>query len=267
MKNLILLFLILGSPVFADSLNLAVAGFYSRGEYSNSQHSNDFSLYTTLSLNSKYFLSLSGTDIQRNENQWKYNQQMFTGSLYFYEFPYSFQGSYSYIPGKYEEKTSAYTYHEYGNLLHVSARKIFPEFILGFGYTYFTQTGNFSDKSVKSWEMYLERYLHWRLFASVRPLFTRNYDGEGLFSTTLKVNYLPFYGLFLKFSLTAGERSHFFDNELFTFHNQEEKQKFTASISADYYFGSKFAVSPGFFYTEFETFKVNYFIVGLKAFF
>ncbi len=239
--------------------------YYTYGDYSTGSFSNDASVYASIKIAAKGDYLIAGFDKLLIKNPaYNFDQKMIVAGIIKNEYPFYFKLNYAYINGSFESNANpVLNYTDKTNLINGGLLYNFDLFFVGFTYTYLNLDGL---KSINSHQ--IETDFIWQaspnFILSVKPLYTQVTDGRKLFSTNVKFDF-PVSNIFkLSGDVSVGERAYYFNPELLTIYNQDETQKTTASVRAEYQFIKAVRIVVSYQYAEFDKFNINYFIGGIK---
>lgn len=281
MKNttLILIFVCLfGSEGFSQSdlTYLSPSVFYTIGDYSNSESSRSWAFYNTLQLSKQLYLITAYDNLTIEDVESEYLQQTFLGGGYANLFPYTLKFNYGYYKGDFYDTAST---NEGGNnrnkideitstdithLFNADLIYYFDWNYIGGSYTFINQT-EITPLSVHQVTLRLERILTDEIFISVRPNYTRSSTGRNLFSSALKIHYVPIPELTFKVGGFYGQRMLYFDSDLLLIFNQNNIQKYQAIGQLEVSPSQNWKFIFGYQHTKFDNFSINYLYAGIKA--
>ncbi len=285
MKNtiLILIFVYLfASNGFSqtDSTYLGPSVFYTIGDYSSNESSRSLAFYNTLQLSKQFYLITAYDNLSIKDEESDYLQQTFLGGCYLNLFPYTLKFNYGYYKGDYSypnydttaspgngnnpNKIDELVSTDITHLFNADFIYYFDWNYLGGSYTYINQT-EITPLSAHQLTLRLERILTDELFISVRPNYTRTSAGKNLFSSALKIHYVPIPELTFKVGGFLGERMFYFDSDLLLMFNQNNIQKYQAFGQIEIVPTQTWKFTFGYQHTKFDDFSINYFYAGIKA--
>ena len=263
--NVILLIIFLSSNIAFTQSVFAPSVYYTYGDYSTDNFSNDVAAFASIKIAAKGDYLIAGFDKLLIKNpDYDFDQKMFVAGIIKNEYPFYFKLNYAHINGNFESNTNpVLNYTDKTNLINGGLLYNFDLFFIGFTYTYLNLDGL---KSINSHQV--ETDIIWqaspKFIFSVKPLYTYVTDGRRLFSTNVKFDF-PVSNIFkLSADISVGKRAYYFNPELLTIYNQDETQKTTASVRVEYQFIKAVRIIASYQYAEFNNFNINYFIGGIK---
>jgi hypothetical protein len=250
------LLIIFSATTLADSIYVTPSLYYSRGDYTDERYSDSYAGYLTIGdLNSAAVLSFNRINIV--DPLWKYNQNLFTiGGIMGFNRIY-LKLNYGRVDAK--ENDLPYRYNIY------SIDAFYTNYRLYLGGSYTHHMSGTSQLNIDNAIIRLEYIPHWRVLLSLKPMYTNVSDGRELFGTALRFHYLPLDYFLVKLHGFIGERAHFFDPDLLVLYNQMETQKNLAALQLEYFLSLNFNVIAGFQHTSFGSYRINYYILGLRS--
>jgi hypothetical protein len=259
MKYLLILpLLILFSvTLYADSVYVTPSLYYTRGDYTNESLSDSYAAYLSIG-NNKQRLIFSFDQLIINNPEWKYEQRYFNAGGIFGFTDFYLKLNYGHVSGT----EDLLDYHN--DIYNLDAFYTNYFSFIGGSYT-FHKKGGFETKEIAQVMLRLEHIPHWRVLLSVKPTYTRVSDGRELFGTSLRFHYLPFDYFLFKLHGFIGERAYFFDPDLLVLYNQDETQKYLAAAQLEYFLSLNFSLIGGFQHTSFGSYKINYYILGIRT--
>jgi len=259
---------------YADSIYFSPSFYYTRGDYSNNSYSNSYAGYLAISnLRNTLLLSYDNLTIGGGDNKYIHHYFNAGGILGFTNFYLKL--NYGHAEGSYNQNTTGRgnmfnnnntnsSTNDVNNLYSIDAFYTDYSTYLGVGYSFQKQEGNVS-RDVYQILLRLEYIPHWRILFSLKPVWTYVSDGRELFGLNGRINYLPFDRFLIKAHGFYGERAYFFDPDLLILFNQDETQKYLAALQLEYYFTYNFNIAAGFQHTSFGSYKINYYILGVRT--
>lgn len=265
MKFVLILFLLF-TKIYADSLSIVPSLYYTLSKTSYNSEGNSIAGYFSVQTNKNNWIAGGFDNLIINHNEWDYKQKYFSVGNIFYTDPFFINAYFGYVNGELNSKIYDYNYSDKIYFIQAETKFQFYPYYFGLSYNYLNLDG-FYIKNNNNITAKIDWIPHWRLFISTYFSHSNSDDGRKLFGAGIKTNYLLFYDLLLKTNLFVGERAYYFDSDLLTFFNQDETQKLLISINGEYFFTSGFSFNAAFLYTKFHEYKINYYSLGIKAFF
>jgi hypothetical protein len=269
MRNLLALFLAMAVIAYAqeestESFYLIPSAFYTNGDYSTDAKSNSIAVYNALQLAEDFFLINHYEYLSIDNKDYNYIQQAFLAGGIVDLFPYYIKFNYVHYKGDFDYKLFDYKYNDYTNLYNLDFIYFINLFYLGAAYTRLNQIG-FAKIISNQVTLRLEKILSNYVFISLKPNFTRLDNGKNLFSISAKLHYAPATGLLVKVGGFIGERAFYFDSDILTIFNQNSIQKYQIFGQVEYSPIQQLSLILGYQQTQFEDFKINYMIAGIKG--
>jgi len=268
MKFLVFIFLITVSVMFAqqeeETFYLSPSVFYTNGDYTTNVQSNSAAFYNTAQLMDKFYLINHYEFLRINANDYSYDQQTFLAGGIVNLFPFYIKFNYAHYKGNFDYKLSEYKYEDFTNLYNLDLLYYIDWFYFGAAYTHLNQIG-FAKANSNQITLRIERILSNEFFISLKPSFTKLYNGKNLFSASVKLHYAPIPELLFKVGGFAGERAFYFDSDLLTIFNQNYIQKNQVFTQIEYSPVSYLWLILGYQQTKFTEFKINYLVAGIRA--
>lgn len=248
----------------ADSTYLSPSVYYTNGSYNEGRTSNSFAFYNVLQLSSNIYLINHYDNLKIKSNEWDYLQQTFLAGTFISLFPFYLNFNYSHYKGDFNYLPFTYEYSDYTNLYSAEAFYYTDGYYLGAAYTHLNQIGYINQASNQV-TLRIEKILSDKIFISIKPNYTRLNSGQNLFSAAIKMHYLISPELLLKFGGFGGERAYYFDTDLLTIFNQDDIQKYQLFAQGEYSFIKELKLILAYQHTKFNSFEINYLVIGLKA--
>lgn len=245
---------------------ISVSPFFTYGKYSNQVSSQSKAIYGTLNFDGDLIFS-SGVDfISLKGDQWDYDQN----SFYFYTLKkfssLSIKFSGVYLNGKYKDTISLTPNYRDDNV------SLTTELIydlnwkyLGIAYNYFSSTKGYQILKASNLTLRFDTFLDYYTYLSVRPNLYLENSGKKYISLSSKLIHWFSNDFVGNLNFMVGNRRYYFDNDLLTIYNQYEIQKLVVGGGVDYSFIDELTLSAGYQYTEFESFNIKYFFLGLRS--
>ncbi|MBM4175256.1 MAG: hypothetical protein FJ213_03645 [Ignavibacteria bacterium] len=263
-KIFLFLFIILIVEVFAQStFTLKPSVYYTRGNYTNEDHSNSFASYVSGTWNNIDHIILACDNLNITSKDWKYHQKNIIAGIVYNISSYYLKLNYFKINGDYTEGVTNYSYTDNSSAVNLDIVKGDYPYYYGIGYTYFTQQGQPNVNSHQA-NLRFEFIPHYKIFMGLRTTASFSNDNRSLFSVAAKFNYQPSSDLLIKSNLMYGKRTLFVDPDLLILFNQIYTQKILVGIQLEYNLFSKLTIVSAFQHTQFESYKIDYLIGGLK---
>lgn len=265
-----------------DSTYLSPSVFYTIGDYTSSESSRSLAFYNTLQLSNQFYLITAYDNLSIEDEDSDYLQQTFLGGGYVNLFPYTLKFNYGYHNGELSQAvfdTSFSSGNGNGNnsnkideivstdithLFNADLIYYFDWNYIGGSYTFINQT-ELTPLSVHQFTLRLERIITDEIFISVRPNYTRTSTGRNLFSSALKIHYVPIPELTFKVGGFYGQRMLYFDSDLLLIFNQNNIQKYQAFGQLEIFPTPTWKFILGYQHTKFDDFSINYLYAGIKA--
>ncbi len=268
MIKILMLFILMAflpaNYIFAQ-VTVSPSVYYTYGNYSNENYSNDFSAFTTVKIAAKGDFLIAGFDnlLIKNPN-FDFDQKMFVTGLIKNIYPVYLKLNYAHINGDFNSNlTNTTIYTDKTNLFNGGIIYNIDLFFFGFSYTYLTLDG---FKSVNSNQ--LEVDFIWRaspyIIFFVKPLYSKVSDGRELFSSSIKLQWFVSSKFNLDAETTLGRRAYYFNSDLLTIYNQDETQETTIAIKGQYKINNALQFIASYQFADFNDFNINYFIGGIK---
>jgi len=243
--------------------SVSPSAFYTYSSYSDKTTSNSVSLYSTVTVNYKDFIS-AGFDKQNIiSNDWDYNQQMIsvggTKNLY----PFYLGLFYSRINGEYSSKPTGFSYTDKINVFDVNLMFNYNLFYFGISGNHITLDG-FYSLNINHYSAVFKRLFGTDFIFSAKFTSSIISDGRNLNSLQLNINYAIFNSLSFLGSASIGNRAYYYDDELFAIFNQNETQKLNLSSTLKYSIIPNMILILNYTYSDFSDYQINYFVAGLK---
>jgi hypothetical protein len=267
MKNYLLLALIFFQTASVAQLSQTILSpsiYYTHGAYSNQNSSNSIALYTTLKTNNDIYFIAGYDNLNINNPDWTYLQQMFAAGTIFAIESFYIKANYAHIKGDFDYKPFFYRYSDFSNLYNADLFYYFDGNYLGAGYTHLNQIG-LKTQRVNQMTIRLERIFLYDFFVSVKPSVSLLSDKGELFSVALKVHYLISPQWLAKAGGFVGKRAYYFDSDLLTIFNQDDTQKFQAFAQIEYVLNSTLRLIGNYQYSKFAAYSINYFVIGIRT--
>jgi hypothetical protein len=236
--------------------------YYTYGNYSNQNFSNSFAFYSTLGIDNTNYFTAAFEQLKINNDEWTYNQKMITAGYTKTLYPFYVKIIYSHIMGDFKFLPFPSPYKDFLNVYSASLIYNYNLFYCGASLTYQDLNGCKSIVS-KQFKINIDWIASTKITISVSPLYTTVTDGRALSSVLGKLNYRPINELNLTFAGMVGKRAYYFDENLLTIFNQDETQKQFYSAKIEYSFSAQFKLPIVFQYSDFDTYNIKYFTVGL----
>lgn len=264
----------------SDSTYLSPSIFYTIGDYSSSESSRSLAFYNTLQLSRQFYLITAYDNLSIIEEESDYLQQTFLGGGYLNLFPYTLKFNYGYYKGDFsspifdttasngggnnQNKIDEIVSTDITHLYNLDFIYYFDWNYIGASYTFINQT-EITPLSAHQITLRLERILTDEIFISVRPNYTKSSNGKNLFSSALKIHYVPIPELTFKVGGFYGQRMLYFDSDLLLIFNQNSIQKYQALGQLEVIPSQNWKLIFGYQHTKFDNFSINYLYAGIKA--
>ena len=269
-KNILILFTFVVVSTIAHG-QLRFTGFspslyYTYGDYSNGNSSNSIAGYGTIAINNFDYFSLGIEKLSIDNSSWTYDQYNLSAGFLKNIYPFYISANYMHVNGKFSRKDFFYEYNDYMNVYNIG---------LTYNYHRIFLSGIFSYADLNGYRSVVNRQYEigftWLaadyLTLDLKPAHTNLSDGRSLYSVSGSITYYPVKNLTASISGFIGERAYYFNNQLLTVFNQDETQKSMYELRLEYKLSNKILVSGSYQRTEFNSYEINYYILGLKAFF
>ena len=264
----------------SDSTYLSPSVFYTKGDYSSSESSRSLAFYNTLQLSNQLYLITAYDNLSIEHQEYNYLQQSFLGGGYINLFPYTLKLNYGYFIGDYSSpiydtsasngggnsrnKIDEIVSTDITHLFNIDFIYYFDWNYFGGAYTFINQT-EITPLSAHQITLRFERILTDEIFISIKPNYTRTSTGKNLFSSALKIHYMPVSELTFKIGGFFGERMFYFDSDLLIIFNQNNVQKYQALGQIEISPTQNWKFIFGYQHTKFDDFSINYMYAGIKA--
>jgi hypothetical protein len=250
--------------IFAQSsFTIKPSFFYTKGNYSNNDHSNSFAGYVSGTWNNIDHIIFAFDYLRIAGNDWDYSQNNLVAGIVYNFNSYHLKVNYLKIIGKYSQGISTFNYTDNSNVINIDFIKGDYPFYYGIGYSYFNQSGLPNIKSHQT-NLRVEYIPHYKVLFGFRGTVTFTSDNRKLFALAGKINYQPFYELLLKTNFMLGEQALFMDSDLLIIFNQILSQRLILGIQFEYTIFRNTVLVGSFQHTEFESYKINYLVGGVK---
>lgn len=273
----IILFILCALPLFAQPVSVSPSYYFTYGKYDDSRISRSHSAYVSWNNDYTWYPTFAFDNLYVNNGQWNYSQNMFIAGALYSDYPQYikaygafFRGRFSLypIPGV---DINQYSYTDKSWLLAGDYSYYNEGFYFGGGISYMDAKGILTKDSLKQQKVLqttlrIEEVISPELFVSIKP--THSYssaDGRSLFSTALKISYIPCGGASLKAGGFIGRRTGYFDSDLLTVFNQIETQKEQYFIQFEQNVDDMFTLSASAMRTAFDGYRIDYFVLGFKT--
>ena len=261
---IIFVFISLTESIKADSTYFSPSFYYTYGSYNQGRVSESFAFYSTLQLSRQFYIINHYDNLTINNKDWDYLQQTFLIGLIAEFFPFYCKFTYSHYKGDFTYLPFPFEYSDFTNLYSLDLLYYIDDFYFGSSYTHLNQIG-YKKQISDQLTLRLDNILSNDLYISLKPSYTKLYDGRNLFSVSLKMNYQVLPEILLKLGGFGGERAYYFDTDLLTIFNQEDTQKYQLFAQADLSLISDLKFILAYQHTKFTSFKIDYYIAGVKA--
>lgn len=265
--RLAVLFLILSSAGFADSLSVYPGFYYTYGNYSSNASSSSYAGYIPVVFNMKHTAVFGYDNLKIKTPDWNYDQQTYNAGMVFAFDPIYLKFNYAYVKGDYSEPASGYSYVDKTNILNLETFFRIGRVYLGASYVRLKMDGGILQQQTDQITGRLEWIISRRFFLSVKPSYIKVKDGRKLTSVAARIQFLPVNQLLLKLGGMAGKRAYFFNTDLLTLFNQDETQKNQVFGQLEFSPVKNFTLVLSVQHTEFDTFSINYYIAGVRTHF
>jgi hypothetical protein len=240
--------------------------YYTHGSYSNGNTSRSIAGYGTIGINYIDFISIGLEKLDIESTFWKYAQYNLSAGFTKNYYPFYFFSNYMYAYGKYSMNEVFYEYNDYINIYNVGITYNYDRFFFSGGLTYLDLNGYKSIVS-RQYEFEILWFVSDYLSLSFLPAFNNISDNRSFYSVGSVITYSPFKNLIASLSGFVGERAYYFNRKLLTVFNQDDTQKNMYELKLQYHLLEKLNTSVSFQRTEFVSYQINYFTLGLKAYF
>lgn len=266
MRNKFILFCLLAVNLTfgGEPISSTPSFFYTKGLYSGFNSSNSYAWYAPVSFSWKANFSLSYENLSISGKGWNYKQQFGTVGYSGRFDNFIIKANYGHIKGDYNLNPNYYISSDYTNLLAGEVIYNYKNLFWGAEYIHQNVIG-FNNLKADHYILRFENIFNYNLYGSIRPAYVRLTDGRSLLSISGKIHYLPLYQLLLKAGGHYGNRAYYFDNDLLTIYNQNDTQKYSAWLQAEYAFIKEFALIASFQHSAFTSYSINYYIAGVKV--
>ena len=259
------LFLIATKSSLGDSLYVYASSYYTFGKYSTGEKSTSISGYATLAFNLKSFLTFGYDNLNLNYISGNYLQKNYTVSFLQNSFPSYYKASYSYLGGEDNPIGSTASAADNINLVSMEYYFFSNMFYFGIAGTYLNENNNLENLNVFQVTPRIEWVLSSKLFLSLKPNYTYVSDKRSLFSIAGYVSWNAIGNLYIKVGGFLGERALYFDTDLLTIYNQNVTQTQLYSVQLDYVAFKNTKLTAGYQRSNFSSYSINYFFVGLRT--
>ena len=267
MKKYLLLALIFFQTASAAQLSQTILSpsiYYTHGAYSNQNSSNSIAVYTTLKTNDDIYFIAGYDNLNINNPDWTYLQQMFAAGTIFGINSFYVKINYAHIKGDFDYKPFLDRYSDFSNLYNADVFYYFEGNYVGAAYTHLNQIG-FKAQKVNQITLRLERIFANDFFASVKPSVSLLSDKRKLYSAAVKFHYLISPEWLAKAGGFIGKRAYYFDSDLLTIFNQDDTQKFQAFAQIEYVLNPSLRLIGNYQYSKFAAYSINYFVFGIRT--
>jgi len=251
------------SPGGAAVWQVRPSAFATWGNYSDSRTSFERAAYVSAA-HSGWLVSTGYGDLKIDHEEWTYHQTQWTAGVLYARSSWSARAYYSRVRGDFDATAYVYRYTDHGYLWNGEATYSLGHYGFGYSFTGFRGKG-YWDRTSAQHTARIEWIPHPSLFLSVRPSYVRINDGRRLESIMIRVHDQPAQFLVLKFGGMIGRRAYAFDNDLFTFFNQDETQRGLIFTQADLLLSRRFTAAVEYILTSFDGYDITYMVMGLKA--
>jgi hypothetical protein len=267
MRNILSILLIVClyvSVVFAQpGPKIHPSVYYTYGDYSNKTRSNSISGYVPFTWNGFDYITLGYDNLNINNTDWKYHQQLFLAAGSFNFYPFYLKFGYLHIKGDFDFKPFPFEYSDFLNLYAAEVLYNINLLYLGISFDYSNLIG-YQALVIKHYGASLNWIVNPKFSLELKPLYTSITDGRKLYAASLALNYSPTKSLTLKLYGFAGERAYYYDEDLLTMFNQNETQKNLVSFRVEYDIIKELILIGNYQYTEFQNYIIRYYVAGIK---
>ena len=247
-----------------SSFKIYPSAYYTYGDYTDGTISNSFSGYVPFTWNGFDYITLGFDNLNIDNPLWKYQQQMLLAGGTFNFYPFYLKPGYTYIKGDFDYKPFTYKYSDFLNLYSIEALYNKDLFYFGLAFDYSNLTG-YQVLVIKHYGGSILWIPKPEVSIEIKPVYTSVTDGRRLYSASISLTYLPVKFLLLKLYGSIGERAYYYDEDLLTMFNQNETQKNLVTFRVEYDILDKLTLVGVYEYTEFESYIIRYYVLGLKA--
>lgn len=269
-SSFVLLIVFLAQPVsYSDSTYYAPSYYYTLGNYSNNNSSNSHAVYLTSYLGYRFTLNNHYELLNINiSKDWDYTQHTFLGGGLINYYPYFYKFYYSYKRGVFSKNNND-IYTDHSNLFSLEAMYYHYLYYFGLHYTFANANGILNIDSLNKQQVHqitgrIDHIFSPSVYLSIRPNVSILSDGRNLYSVAGKATCFLYPSLAVKVNGFVGRRAYYFDSDILTIFNQDETQQYQAGIQIDYYPFYHLLISAGYQNTKFQSYKINYFVAGLR---
>ncbi|OGU74791.1 MAG: hypothetical protein A2V93_00850 [Ignavibacteria bacterium RBG_16_34_14] len=260
----VLFFLFSLENIKADSTLVGPSFYYTYGDYNFGSESQSFAFYNTLQLSNNLYLINHYENLSIHNKNWDYLQQAFLVGVIAEALPFYFKFTYSHYKGDFTFLPLPFEAADFTNLYSLDVIYYIDDFYFGASYTHLNQIG-YKKQIADQFTFRLDKILSYDFFISIKPSYTKLYDGRNLFSAALRIHYLISPEILLKVGGFAGERAYYFDTDLLTIFNQDDTQKYQLFVQTDLSPKEDFKFILAYQHTKFTSFKIDYYIAGVRA--
>ncbi|MCR4416693.1 MAG: hypothetical protein NUV92_02970 [Ignavibacteria bacterium] len=271
LNKIVLLTLFYSIPLFSQgSFFFQPSIYFTYGDYSDRTNSQQYSVFSTFSWNNYDYLVLGYDRINiKNKTRnlrWEYYQNNFSGGIHYWlsELKMKLKLDLLKIDGNYKDDYISNNLVDDGYLISPEiVLGVYP-FYYGAGFSYFKQTGN-NNLNAKQIYLRTDYYPHYKFL--INTILSTHLISDGRKQTSLQLSllYFPFYELSIKGSVSIGSRSFFYNPDLMVFYNQLETQISNYSVQVNYNFYKNFVAAIQYQRANFNSYRINYFVFGIKT--
>ena len=259
--NILLISLSLATSTGANN-GVTTSFYYTHGNYSNNNRSDSYAGYiSTAFSNSDYFIG-AFDNLKINNNEWKYDQQMFSAAYTKIIFPIYLKFNFSYVTGKYNYKLFPYSYDDDLYTCGIKIRYNYNLLFFGVSYAYQDLKG-FKSITTHQIKMNLDWLISTKINISINALYKTISDSRKLKSVFTQIQYKPFNLVSLSAGIMLGERAYFYDEDLLLIFNQDETQKKLFLGKLELNLSKNLSLPFIYQYSDFETYKIDFASAGI----
>ncbi len=266
MKKLSLALLLVFAGIGNAQTYTYPSAYLTIGDYSNNTQSISFAFYNTLQFSKEFYLVNNLENLIIDNPKWKYDQKHIVSQVIYDDLPITLKLAYGFYYGKYSTTPSRNNYEDNINLYSADFIGKLGSFYLGASYTR-TNLDGYLHQTVNQITPRFEMLFGANLFVSVKPSYAILEDKRKLFSVSAKAHYYAGSGVLLKAGGFYGKRAYYFDSDLITYFNQNETQKNNFFGQVEYVVDPKLRAILSFQQTQFTSYSIRYYILGVKSFF